>query len=320
MKSVGIIGAAGYVGGELLRLLLYHPEVELAFIQSDSQAGRPVAEVHDDLAGLCDKVFTNQINWEVDVLFLCMAHGKSASFVAANAGNLKADTLLIDMSQDFRLDPGFVYGLPEVNETAIAGSRRIANPGCFATAIQLALLPLAQAGMLGSEIHVNATTGSTGAGQALQETTHFSRRHANLSVYKPFTHQHLAEIGHTLHQLQPGLTAPLRFIPMRGAFARGILAVVYTHAQATEAELQALYQHYYAKAPFTSITAQEVQLKQVVNTNRCLLQVQKHDDQVLIVSAIDNLLKGASGQAVQNMNLAMGWPQQTGLLLKSVVF
>lgn len=320
MKSVGIIGAAGYVGGELLRLLLYHPEVEIAFIQSDSQAGRPVAEVHDDLEGLCDRAFTNQINWQIDILFLCTAHGKSAAFVADNAGKLGADTLLIDMSQDFRLDPGFVYGLPEAYSGDIAGSRRIANPGCFATAIQLALLPVAKAGLLNSDVHVNATTGSTGAGQALQEATHFSRRHANLSVYKPFAHQHLAEINHTLHHLQPNMTAPIHFVPMRGAFTRGILAVVYTTTNATEAELQALYSHFYQQTPFTKLTSQEVQLKQVVNTNRCLLQVQKHGNQALIISAIDNLLKGAAGQAVQNMNIAMGWPEQTGLLLKSVVF
>ena len=320
MIRAGIIGGAGYAGGELLRLLWRHPEVTLAFVHSDSQKDKPVAAVHDDLWGECDLVFTTSIDWTVDVLFLCSAHGKSKVFVETHAAEIRPELLLIDLSQDYRLDLGFVYGLPELHSKAIRKSKRIANPGCFATAIQLALLPLAKEGMLTHEVHINAITGSTGAGQSLQETTHFSWRSDNVSIYKPFGHQHLAEIGQSLTFLQPDLKAPLHFIPVRGGFTRGIFASVYTHTEADFGTLQELYDSFYEKAPFAHVIDPNPHLKQVVNTNNCYVHLEKHGDQVLIISVIDNLLKGAAGQAVQNMNLALGLEEQMGLELKAGVF
>ncbi len=321
MIRVGIIGGAGYTAGELIRLLLYHPAAEIAFVQSRSSAGKPVSSVHDDLVGDCDLHFCADIPAEPDVLFLCSGHGESRAFLEKNqfSNSLK----IIDLSHDFRLQrPGndFVYGLPELNRPAICGAQKIANPGCFATAIQLALLPLAAEGMLNDEVHVHAITGSTGAGQQPTDTTHFSYRANNLSIYKPFGHQHLGEIGQSLRQLQPGFGHAVNFLPVRGDFTRGIFASAYTRCEATEKEVKELYRAFYAAAPFTKITDENPSLKQVVNTNKCLLHLEKHGDKIFIISIIDNLLKGASGQAVQNMNLLFGLPETAGLKLKATAF
>ncbi len=321
MLKIGIIGGAGYTAGELIRLLLHHPAAEIAFVQSRSSAGRPVASVHDDLVGDTDLRFVAEVPAEPDVLFLCSGHGESKAFLEKNqfSNSLK----IIDLSHDFRLHrPGndFVYGLPELNRTAICEAQKIANPGCFATAIQLALLPLAAEGLLNDEVHVHAITGSTGAGQQPTDTTHFSWRSNNLSIYKPFGHQHLGEIGQSLRQLQPGFGHAVNFIPVRGDFTRGIFASAYTRCEATESQLKELYRTFYHDAPFTKITDENPSLKQVVNTNKCLLFLEKHEDRILIISLIDNLLKGASGQAVQNMNLMCGLPETAGLNLKASAF
>lgn len=321
MLKIGIIGGAGYTAGELIRLLLHHPAAEIAFVQSRSSAGKPVSSVHDDLAGDTDLRFCAEIPAEPDVLFLCSGHGVSEAFLKENSfsKNLK----IIDLSHDFRLQrPGndFIYGLPELNRTAICEAQKIANPGCFATAIQLALLPLAAEGMLNDEVHVHAITGSTGAGQQPTDTTHFSWRSNNLSIYKPFGHQHLGEIGQSLRQLQPGFDKSLNFIPVRGNFTRGIFASAYTHCEATENQVKDLCRTFYQSAPFTKVVDENPSLKQVVNTNKCLLHLEKHGDKLLIISTIDNLLKGASGQAVQNMNLLFGLPETAGLNLKATAF
>jgi N-acetyl-gamma-glutamyl-phosphate reductase len=318
MKKAGIIGGGGYTAGELIRILQYHPEVEIAFVHSSSQAGKPVTTVHMDLVGELELDFTDEVDFSVDVIFLCMGHGKSQSFVEEN--DIPEDLVIIDLSTDYRLDESFIYGLPELNKDRISKSKRIANCGCFATAIQLALLPLAEAGLLQSEVHVHAITGSTGAGQSPSSTTHFSWRNNNISVYKAFEHQHLAEIRRSLVQLQPGFTQPLNFIPVRGDFTRGIFASVYTDCDLSEEELYDLYEDFYREAPFTILSRENPNVKQVVNTNKCLLHLEKHDGKVLILSAIDNLLKGASGQAVENMNLVFGWDQRLGLQLKATVF
>lgn len=321
----GIIGGAGYTGGELLRLLLLHPAVEIAFVQSESQAGKPVAAVHTDLLGETNLQFSVAHSTEVDVLFLCGGHGAARTFLAAN--NLPPEVVVIDLSHDFRHANNntighrkFVYGLAELNREQIKRADSIANAGCFATAIQLALLPLAQAGKLGGEIHVNATTGSTGAGQSLSATSHFSWRSNNQSVYKAFEHQHLQEIGESLQSLQPGFDGEILFVPQRGAFTRGILASVYLTTALNAEELTALYQSYYAGHPFVVISDKEVDVKQVVNTNRCFLHLARHGNRVLITSVIDNLLKGACGQAVQHMNLIFGLEETTGLKLKPSAF
>ncbi len=321
MLKIGIIGGAGYTAGELIRLLLHHPSAEIAFVQSRSSAGKPLHSVHDDLVGDCNLRFCAEMPVEPDVLFLCSGHGESKAFLEKNSfsNSLK----IIDLSHDFRLQrPGndFVYGLPELNRTAICEAQKIANPGCFATAIQLALLPLAAEGMLNDEVHVHAITGSTGAGQQPTDTTHFSWRSNNLSIYKPFGHQHLGEIGQSLRQLQPGFDKSLNFLPVRGNFTRGIFASAYTHCEATESQVKELYRTFYNDAPFTKITDENPSLKQVVNTNKCLLHVEKHGDKLLIISIIDNLLKGASGQAVQNMNLMCGLPETNGIKLKGTAF
>lgn len=318
MIRAGIIGGAGYTGGELIRILINHPEVELAFVHSRSQAGLPVSELHPDLIGECQLKFTDVAQFDVEVLFLCMGHGESGKFLAEN--NLPDKMLVIDLSHDFRWAPGFTYGLPELQRETIAHSRRIANPGCFATAIQLGLLPLAKAQALKDEVHVHAITGSTGAGQSLTATSHYSWRHNNLSVYKPFQHQHLAEIGQSLLHLQPGFAHALNFIPLRGSFTRGIFASLYTYTEMSEPELIQLYQDYYQDHPFVFISPNNPDLKQVVNTNKAILYLEKHGDKVLIISLIDNLLKGASGQAVQNMNLALGLKETAGLGLKAMAF
>ncbi|MDB5233489.1 MAG: N-acetyl-gamma-glutamyl-phosphate reductase [Hymenobacter sp.] len=320
--KAGIVGGAGYTAGELIRILLHHEFVELGGIVSTSNAGNPVYQVHDDLVGETDLVFASELAGDEDVVFLCLGHGNSKAWLLKNA--LSETTHVIDLSNDFRLNADadfegreFVYGLPELNRSRIQQAQSIANPGCFATAIQLALLPLAQAGKLTDDVHVSAITGSTGAGQSLSETVHFSWRTNNVSIYKPFTHQHLGEIGESLAQLQPQLDTEMYFIPYRGNFSRGIFASVYTPSDLTQEEARQLYQKFYADAPFTTVSDKEIHLKQVVNTNKCLLHVQKQGKQLLITSVIDNLVKGASGQAVQNMNLIFGLPEATGLNLKA---
>ncbi len=319
--NVGIIGAAGYTAGELLRILLNHPAAEVVFAQSASHAGAPVHSAHADLIGETDLCFSSDAPvGEADVLFLCSGHGRSKAFVHSLPEDY--DGAIIDLSQDFRLaaeSEGFVYGLPEAFRDRIRGARRIANPGCFATCIQLALLPMAAADLL-PEVHVTGITGSTGAGQAPSETTHFSWRSDNLSVYKAFTHQHLAEVKETLHTLAPHFEGVVNFVPVRGDFARGIMVSAYMDAAISEEEALALYRSYYADAPFVHVLDGYPDMKMVVNTNKCCLGLKKHGGKLHIVSVIDNLAKGASGQAVQNMNLVFGLPEDTGLHLKGTRF
>lgn len=319
--KVGIVGGAGYTGGELLRILINHPQAEIVFVNSKSNAGNPVYAVHTDLFGDTELLFTDQLSQDIDVLFLCVGHGASSKFLAHNA--IADHIKIIDLSQDFRLKASagqFTYGLPELQREKIKSARHIANPGCFATTIQLGLLPLAAKEILHSDIHINATTGSTGAGQSLSGTSHFSWRNNNLSVYKAFQHQHLNEIGETLVQLQASFDQTINFIPQRGAFPRGILATMYTTCDLTIEEAYALYTNYYHEHPFTHVSPTNINLKQVINTNKALIYLEKHDSKLLIVSITDNLLKGASGQAVQNMNLLFGLEETAGLHLKAVGF
>lgn len=317
--KIGIIGGAGYTGGELLRILLHHPRAEIAFVHSISNAGNQISDVHADLFGETDLRFTDALQTDVDVLFFCLGHGKSAEFLQANP--LPESMKIIDLSQDFRdTSNGFIYGLPELNRERINAANRVANPGCFATAIQLALLPLAKAGLLNEEIHVSAITGSTGAGQSLSPTTHFSWRNNNVSVYKPFQHQHLREIRQSLRSLQPSFKKQINFIPYRGDFTRGIFASAYLPCELDESEAVVLFTDFYAPHPFVRISPQNPNLKQVVNTNNNILHLEKHDDTLLIISVIDNLVKGASGQAVQNMNLMFSLEETAGLRLKPVAF
>ena len=320
MIRVGIIGGAGYTAGELIRILVFHPAVELVFVHSESHAGAALSEVHGGLTGDTDLHFCSDFNLkDIDVLFLCGAHGRSHAFWEEHP--CPEGLKIIDLAQDFRDESeGYVYGLPEWQREKIQSAGKIANPGCFATAIQLALLPLAAAGMLQGEIHVTAVTGSTGAGVKPGATTHFSWRSDNLSTYKVFTHQHLAEINRTLGLIQPGTLPPIRFIPMRGDFTRGIFATFTLPCPLEEEAVIKLYQEYYASAPFTWVCSQPLDLKQVVNTNKCLIHPEIHDGQLVVTSVIDNLLKGASGQAVQNMNLIFGLPEDTGLRLKASAF
>ncbi len=325
MIKIGIVGAAGYTGGELLRILVNHPQAEIAWAHSKSQAGKHVYATHTDLLGDTDLTFSGDdiaslLALEgLDVIFLCSGHNESKKFLTEN---LIPDTLkIIDLSTDFRdQSNGFVYGLPELQRDKIKTATKIANPGCFATSIELALLPLASAGLLTDDVHVSAITGSTGAGQALSATTHFTWRNNNVSIYKAFTHQHLKEIKMSLNALQSGFNKEINFIPYRGDFARGIMANVYTKFSGTIEEALALYQNYYASHPFTHVSTQDIDLKQVVNTNKCLIQLQKHEGNLLITSEIDNLTKGASGQAVQNVNLLFGLPETAGLRLKAAAF
>jgi len=324
MIKATIIGGAGYTAGELLRILINHPEVTIDSIVSSSQADKLVSTVHHDLLG-SQLSFTAQANLDVDVIFLCMGHGESAKFLAGN--DVPTTTKVVDLSQDFRWQENaikggrkFIYGLPEVNKAAIQQADSIANPGCFATGIQLGLLPLAAHGLLTNEVVINAITGSTGAGQAPTATTHFSWRNNNLSTYKAFKHQHLVEIGETLAFLQKTDLGDLSFIPLRGDFSRGILATLYTHCSKSLEEVNAIYKAYYAEQPFVFIAEEAIHLKQVVNTNNAVLQIQKDGEKLLITSAIDNLLKGASGQAIQNMNLMFGLEETTGLNLKGSIF
>ena len=319
----GIIGGAGYTGGEMLRILLHHPGVDIAFIHSRSSAGEAVSKVHGDLIGDTDLRFSKEISDDVDVVFLCVGHGEAHAFLADN--KIKEGIKIIDLSQDFRFaktsqtsDRKFVYGLPEVNREAIKTAGNIANPGCFATAIQLGLLPLAKAGIL-EEVHTTGITGSTGAGQKLQATSHFSWRANNIQAYKSLSHQHMNEIMETISFLQPE-NKPVNFIPWRGDFTRGIFVTSYTACSLTITEAYELYTGYYSTHPFTHVSTEMIDLKQVVNTNKCLLHLEKENGKLIIHSVIDNLLKGASGQAVQNMNILFGLPEDTGLKLKATSF
>ncbi|MDB5129584.1 N-acetyl-gamma-glutamyl-phosphate reductase [Mucilaginibacter sp.] len=321
----GIVGGAGYTGGEMLRILINHPNVEIVFVHSNSNAGNHVYDVHTDLFGDTDLKFAAELAYNVDVLFLCVGHGDAKKFLEAN--EIPDHIMIIDLSQDFRLsqnskfkNKSFVYGLPELNREAIKTADNIANPGCFATCLQLGLLPLASKGLLKNEVHVTATTGSTGAGQSLSPTSHFTWRNDNLSVYKVFNHQHLNEIGQSLRQLQGVFDKDINFVPYRGGFTRGIIASIYTESDLSEAEALKLYQEYYTGHPFTHVTNKDIDLKQIVNTNKCFLQVKKYDNKIFIMSIMDNLLKGASGQAVQNMNLLFGLDERTGLRLKATGF
>lgn len=320
--KVGVIGGAGYTAGELLRILVNHPAVEIVFVNSSSNAGNPITDVHSGLIGETSLIFTSELPFgEVDALFLCSAHGDSKKFMDNN--EVPASVKIIDLSTDYRAkSPGhdFVYGLPELNRDEIRTATRVANPGCFATAIQLALFPLAAAGLLTDEIHVNAITGSTGAGVKPSDTSHFSWRNNNISIYKPFGHQHLSEIGQSLRQLQAGFNKAVNFIPVRGNFARGIYATIYTHCTLSLEDAKQLYINFYKDAAFTFVVDKNPDMKQVVNTNKGIVYLEKHGDKLLIVSMIDNLLKGASGQAVQNMNLMFGLDEKTGLGLKSIGF
>ncbi len=322
MIKVGVIGGAGYTAGELLRILINHPGAEVVFVQSSSNAGNPVSDVHVDLLGEIDLKFTAEMPFNtVDVIFLCMGHGKSKEFMQEN--KLPENLKVIDLSHDFRLKRegnNFVYGLPELNRELIAGAQFIANPGCFATGIQLALLPLAAAGLLIDEVHVQAITGSTGAGQKPTETSHFSWRNNNLSAYKVFEHQHEGEIIQSLKQLQPRFWYDFNFVPVRGNHTRGIFTTAYTKFERTLPEAKEIYEDYYTDHPFVFVVGSNPSLKQVVNTNKVVVYLEKHRNKLVIISVTDNLIKGASGQAVQNMNLMFGLDEKAGLNLKPVAF
>jgi N-acetyl-gamma-glutamyl-phosphate reductase len=323
MIKAGIIGGAGYTGGELTRILLQHPECEISFIQSRSQQKRFVSEIHRDLIGETELRFTKDYNENVDVLFLCLGQGESKKFLEEN--KIPQKIKIIDLSQDFRMsddsaDRLFIYGLPEINRLQIMNAQNISNPGCFATAIILSLLPLAENNLLNDEIHVSGITGSTGAGQSLVPTTHFSWRSSNISLYKAFCHQHLGEIQKTLRVNQNRTVPPIRFLPYRGNFTRGILVSAYTKIDSNESEIIQLFADYYQTHPFVSISENNPDIKQVVNTNKSIIYLMKHDDILLVVNVIDNLIKGASGQAVQNMNLMFGLEETSGLQLKPIAF
>lgn len=321
---VGIVGGAGYTGGELIRLLINHPQVELVFIHSRSNAGKPVYKVHEDLKGDTELSFTGELGTGVDVLFLCTGHGEARKFLMAN--EIAAPVKIIDLSNDFRLaaqssigERHFVYGLPEINREQIKAARNIANPGCFATSIQLGLLPLAKAGLL-KDIYTTGITGSTGAGQSLSHTAHFSWRANNIQAYKTLTHQHLHEISQTLHQFQSMGNIDLSFVPWRGDFTRGIFISSQLSCELSIGELTVLYNDFYKSHPFTVFSEEPIFLKQVVNTNKCIIQIEKVGSKLVVHSATDNLLKGASGQAVQNMNLMFGLEETAGLRLKGSYF
>ncbi|WP_405605230.1 N-acetyl-gamma-glutamyl-phosphate reductase [Polaribacter sp. Asnod1-A03] len=325
MLEVGIIGGAGYTAGELIRLLLNHPETNIDFVYSTSNAGNKLYKVHQDLIGSTDIHFTSEINADVDVLFLCLGHGNSTAFLQKNT--FSDNTKIIDLSNDFRLladknfeGKEFVYGLPELQKEAIKSAKYIANPGCFATALQLAILPLAANGLLKDDVHINAVTGATGAGTTLSATTHFTWRDNNFSHYKAFNHQHLGEINQTVNQLQTNFNSEINFMPNRGDFSRGIFATTYTKFDGSLEEAKAIYKEYYKDAAFTIVSDESIFMKQVVNTNKCLVQLEKHGNKLLITSTIDNLLKGASGAAIQNLNLMYGFEETLGLNLKANYF
>jgi len=323
MKKVGIIGGSGYTGGELIRLLLQHPALELEFVYSTTRPGKALTQAHPDLLGSTTLQFTDQVNLEIDVVYLCLGHGNSVTFLKEYT--FSEQTLIVDLGNDFRLKQDanfdgrtFVYGLPELQREVIENANTIANPGCFATALQLALLPLAKTESLKSDVHVHATTGSTGAGVGLSPTSHFSWRNNNFSWYKPFTHQHLGEIHQSLEQLHS--TPKIHFLPHRGDFTRGIFATVYTEYNGSLAQAKSLYQNFYNTHPFTHVSDEEISLKSVINSNNCFLHLHKHENLLLITSILDNLIKGAAGQALQNTNLIMGWEENLGLQLKASTF
>ena len=321
MIKVGILGAAGYTGGELIRVLLNHPEAEIVFANSESNAGNLVSDVHEGLIGETDLKFTDEMPFDqVDVIFFCFGHGKSEAFLKEHT--IPENVKIIDLAQDFRIkgDHDYVYGLPEINKAEIQKAQHVANPGCFATCIQLGLLPAAKLGLLKYDVAVNAITGSTGAGQKPGATTHFSWRNNNLSIYKPFTHQHLAEIRQSLIQTQGSLDVDIDFIPYRGDFARGIFCTEVIRTKANANEIIQAYKDFYREAAFTHYSDQSLDLKQVVNTNKCLVHIDAFDNKLLVISCIDNLLKGAVGQAVQNMNLMFGIDETAGLRLKASAF
>jgi N-acetyl-gamma-glutamyl-phosphate reductase len=323
--QVGIIGGAGYTAGELIRLLINHPVAEINFVYSTSNAGNKISSVHQDLLGDLELKFSDTINPKVDVLFLCLGHGNSVKFLSANT--FSENTKIIDLGNDFRLEKDkvfqgktFVYGLPELQRDDIKKANYIANPGCFATTIQLALLPLAEKGLLKNDVHINAVTGATGAGTSLSDTSHFPWRDNNFSYYKPFTHQHLGEINQSVKQLQNSFGSEILFMPNRGNFSRGIFATMYTDFEGSLEEAKNMFKAFYKDAKFTFVSDEVLHLKQVVNTNKCLIHLHKHNNKLLVTSIIDNLLKGASGQAIQNMNLMFGLEETTGLQLKATYF
>lgn len=321
MIKVGILGAAGYTGGELIRLLLNHPEVEIVFANSESNAGNKVYAVHEGLIGDTEMEFTDAMPFDkVDVVFFCFGHGKSEAFLKEHS--IPEGVKIIDLAQDFRIagNHDYVYGLPETHKDIIGSAQHLANPGCFATCIQLALLPALKSGIISGDIHVNGITGSTGAGQKPGATTHFSWRNDNISVYKTFTHQHLLEINQTVQELYPGYDGRILFIPQRGCFARGIFVTAYAKCDAPIEDVQKIYSDYYKDAAFTHFTTKSPDMKQVVNTNKAVVYVERYEDQLLMISCIDNLLKGAVGQAVQNMNLMFGLDEKAGLNLKAGAF
>ncbi|WP_321435930.1 N-acetyl-gamma-glutamyl-phosphate reductase [uncultured Bacteroides sp.] len=322
MIKVGIIGGAGYTAGELIRLLINHPDVEIVFINSSSNAGNKITDIHEGLYGETDMVFTDELPLDkIDLLYFCTAHGDTKKFMESHT--LPEDLKIIDLSMDYRIESDkhdFIYGLPELNRSRISQSKHIANPGCFATCIQLGLLPLAKGEMLNGDVSVNAITGSTGAGVKPGTTTHFSWRNNNMSIYKPFSHQHVPEIKQSLKQLQNSFESEIDFIPYRGDFPRGIYATLVLKTTVELEEIKRMYTEFYAEHPFVHVVDANIDLKQVVNTNKCLLHLEKHGDKLLIISCIDNLLKGASGQAVHNMNLMFGLEETIGLRLKPSAF
>ena len=321
MINIGIIGGSGYTAGELIRILMYHPNVNIDFVYSTTNSGKPLSVAHHDLMGDIEMNFTDVVNPNVNVVFLCLGHGKSISFLEEN--KFASHTKIIDLGNDFRLTKDavfegkeFVYGLPELNKAEIKKANFIANPGCFATAIQLALLPLAKNNLLKNDVHINATTGSTGAGVSLAETSHFSWRNNNMSHYKAFEHQHLGEINQSVNQLQADYSDELIFVPTRGDFTRGIFATLYTDSGESLEDLVAKYEDFYKNEPFVTVTTTNINMKQVVQTNKCIISLLKKGNRILITSIIDNLTKGASGQAIQNMNLMFGLEETIGLHLK----
>lgn len=320
MKTAGIIGANGYTGSELIRILAFHPNVSLSFLYSRSNPGIKISDLYPDLETVCDMVLTDQPQ-DTDIVFLCLPHKESRNWLAQNP--VKAETLVIDLGNDFRLDGNFgdrnfIYGLPEIHKKQLSGAKSIANPGCFATAIQLALLPLANKGLL-NDVYTTGITGSTGAGQSLQATTHFTWRNDNISAYKTLTHQHVDEILQQLVTLNSDEVS-LNFVPWRGDFARGIFTSSTIKTEAVLSDIEQWFREFYAEEPFVTVSEKAIDLKQIVNTNRCVIQIERCGNVTVIHSAIDNLLKGASGQAVQNMNIAMGWEENLGLNLKPVAF
>ncbi|MDQ6813877.1 MAG: N-acetyl-gamma-glutamyl-phosphate reductase [Bacteroidota bacterium] len=322
--KVGIIGGAGYTGGELIRILINHPNVDIAYINSKSNAGKPLSSVHNDLLGETDLAFSSDLSNNIDVLFLCVGHGDARKFL--DEGNNFGKVKIIDLSQDFRLSKNasfnareFIYGLPELNKEEIRAAENIANPGCFATAIQLGLLPLAQAGLL-KDVYTTGITGSTGAGQSLSATTHFSWRANNISAYKTLNHQHLNEIAESLQKLQPQHDVDISFVPWRGDFTRGIFISSQLKCDLNLEEVTSLFKDYYKGHPFTVVSDEPIFLKQVVNTNKCVIHLEKAETKLVVHTMIDNLLKGASGQAVQNMNLMFGLEENAGLRLKAIGF